>query len=190
LGRIRQLVLRLAEDGADQAVHPGQRLQGSAVLALQRLAVVLHQRGPVPLGRNRRFLAQVLGALLVHLQEQQVGDLLDVVAVGNALVAQHVRVVPDLGDQLVVSHAVPLFIPSPFGCTLPRARGMLRFPQAKDTAWTGTGSSWATRPAAAASSSPHRRSPISTASLWPGSTTRPPARGTRALSRSSTATAP
>src|SRR3546814_2627847 len=40
------------------------------------------------------------------LQEQQVGDLLDVVAVGDALVAQHMGIVPDLGDELVICHCV------------------------------------------------------------------------------------
>jgi hypothetical protein len=38
-------------------------------------------------------------ALLVHLQEQKAGDLLDIVAVANAVVAQHVRVVPDFVDE-------------------------------------------------------------------------------------------
>ena len=50
-------------------------------------------------GRDGAGLAQQLGALLVHLQEQQEGDLLDVIAVADALVTQHVGVVPDFADE-------------------------------------------------------------------------------------------
>ena len=42
---------------------------------------------PAPRWRNGRSLAQQVCPLGVHLQERQVGDLLHVVAVGNALVA-------------------------------------------------------------------------------------------------------
>ena len=102
LGRVGELVLRLAEDGADQALLLGQRLQRVAVLQFQVVARQRPQLRPAPLGRDDRGLAQQLGALLVHLQEQQEGDLLDVVAVADALVAQDVGVVPDLGDEAAV----------------------------------------------------------------------------------------
>src|SRR5690606_19761749 len=84
------------------------RLQGVAVLQLQRVAVLVGQLRPAPLWRNGTGLTQELHALLVHLEEQQVGELLDVVAVADALVAQDVGVVPDFGDELFVGHAVSL----------------------------------------------------------------------------------
>src|SRR5690606_17399601 len=47
---------------------------------------------------------------LVHLQKQQEGDLLDVVAVADTLVAQDVGKIPDLGDQggVISCHAQSL----------------------------------------------------------------------------------
>jgi hypothetical protein len=38
-------------------------------------------------------------ALVRHLEEQQVGELLDVVAIAHPVVAQEVAVVPDLLDE-------------------------------------------------------------------------------------------
>ena len=43
--------------------------------------------------------ARQRAVLVVHLREQQAADLLDVVAVADALVAQHVGVSPDLADE-------------------------------------------------------------------------------------------
>ena len=40
-----------------------------------------------------------LGALVGHLEEQQIGELLDVVAVRHAVVAQNVAVVPEFLDD-------------------------------------------------------------------------------------------
>jgi hypothetical protein len=62
---------------------------------------------PLPASRRRhgRSLAQQVFPLGVHLQEQQAGDLLHVIAIGKALVAQHMGVVPDFGDELCVGHA-------------------------------------------------------------------------------------
>jgi hypothetical protein len=100
------LSARTAEDVADQALLAGQRFQRVPVPDLQ---IVTGQRGqlvPTPGWWDRAGLAQQLGALLVHLQEQQVGDLLDVGAVVDACAAQHVGVVPDFAHErrVVVVH--------------------------------------------------------------------------------------
>jgi len=50
--------------------------------------------GPTVLLRDGGRLAELLLPLLGHLEEQQVGDLFDVVAVGDAVVAQDVAIVP------------------------------------------------------------------------------------------------
>jgi len=83
-----------------------QCLQRVTVLQLQIVAGQRPQLRPAPLGRNDRRFAEMLAALLIHLEEQQEGDLLDVVAIADALVTQDMRVVPDLGDQrgIVSSH--------------------------------------------------------------------------------------
>ena len=54
-----------------------------------------------PAGIARRLVVRRLRPLVRHLQEEQVGELLDVVAVGQAVVAQDVAVVPELLDDLL-----------------------------------------------------------------------------------------
>jgi hypothetical protein len=79
---------------------------------------------PAPFGRNDGRLVEELGALLVHLEEQQQSDLLDIVAVADPLVSQHVRIVPDLGNErgVVVADAAVGWSEAEFmGCELRRA---------------------------------------------------------------------
>jgi hypothetical protein len=40
------------------------------------------------------------GLLVVHLEEEEIGELLDVVAVGNPVIAEEVAVVPDFVDEI------------------------------------------------------------------------------------------
>src|ERR1019366_9576829 len=64
------------------------------------VAILGQQRGPVFALRNRRGLVERrLGLLIRHFQEQQKRQLLDVVAVGQAVVPQDVAVVPKLLDK-------------------------------------------------------------------------------------------
>ena len=66
-------------------------------MRLQVVAVALQQARPVAVLRDGRQLRPRRLRLLVrHLQEEQVGQLLDVVAVGEAIVPQDVAVVPEL----------------------------------------------------------------------------------------------
>jgi hypothetical protein len=44
-------------------------------------------------------------AFLVHLKEEEVRDLADIGLIGDALIAQHVREIPDLGDDALGVHA-------------------------------------------------------------------------------------
>jgi hypothetical protein len=99
LGRVGELVLRAAKDGADQALFLAQCFERVAVLDFEVVAAFAGQLVPAPRRRHGARLAEIVCALVVHLQEQQKGDLLDVVAIADALVAQDVGVVPDLGDE-------------------------------------------------------------------------------------------
>ena len=45
-----------------------------------------------------------LGALVGHLEEQQIGQLLDVVAVAHPVVAEDIAVVPEFLDDLITTH--------------------------------------------------------------------------------------
>ncbi len=90
LRRVLDPVLGLAEDQAEQ---PGlacpARCSSDGVVSLQLGAVLLEQRRPVVAGRDpRRLVQRRLRPLVRHLQEQQVGQLLDVVAVREPVVAQ------------------------------------------------------------------------------------------------------
>jgi len=100
LGGVLDLVLRLAEDDAQHPRLLAQRLQGVPVVRLQLVAVPPEERWPVEAGGDARRLAVGWpGALVGHLEEEQVGELLQVVAVGHAVVAQEVAVVPEATDD-------------------------------------------------------------------------------------------
>ena len=74
-----------------------------AVVGLE-LVAVLRRAGSAsrsPPGRCDGSVAGRLRPLVGHLEEEQVGELLDVVAVGQAVVAQDVAVVPELLDDLL-----------------------------------------------------------------------------------------
>src|ERR671926_1486893 len=79
-----------------------------AVVGLELVAVPPEQAGPVVAVGHRRGTAPGRQGLLVgHLEEEQVGELLNVVAVGEAVVAEQVAVAPELLDDLlgVVVHS-------------------------------------------------------------------------------------
>ena len=54
---------------------------------------------PTRPSRQHRCFADLGDALLVHLEEQQIGNLADIGLIGHALIAQHMREIPDLGDE-------------------------------------------------------------------------------------------
>jgi hypothetical protein len=64
---------------------------------LEFVAALLQQRGSVETGWDGRwFVPRRLRLLIGHLQEQQEGELLHVVEGGDAVVAQHLAVRPEL----------------------------------------------------------------------------------------------
>ena len=106
VGGVGDLVLGLAEDDADEAGHFAEVLEGVAVVDFEIVAALAAQLGPGKLFRDRIVEAQ-LGHLVGELEEEQVGDLLDVVAVTDPRVLEDVGVVPDFGDyggRVVVGH--------------------------------------------------------------------------------------
>ena len=103
LGGILDPVLRLAEDDAEHARLPAELGQEVAVVDLELVAVAGEQARPVEaLGDERRGAERRLRLLVGHLEEEQVGELLEVVAVGEAVVAQDVAVVPEALDEAVL----------------------------------------------------------------------------------------
>ena len=45
------------------------------------------------------MLVRGTGALVVHLEQEKIGELLDVVAVGDPVIAEQVALVPDFVDE-------------------------------------------------------------------------------------------
>ena len=100
--RLLDLVLGLAEYDAERAGLAGQGFEYVAVVGLQLVAVPRHQAGPtVAFGDRWRLIVRQQGVgraapLVHHLEEDEVGELLQVVAVGQTGVPQDVAVVPQL----------------------------------------------------------------------------------------------
>ena len=95
LGGIVDLALGLEKQRPDEIGALRQRDERGLVMRVERLAVFVFEAAPLVFGRDQRGLAEIGGALLVHLEEEKEADLADVVAVADALVAEDVRVVPD-----------------------------------------------------------------------------------------------
>ena len=107
LGRVLELVLRLVEDQPEQALLVAEIFQGMAVVVEKLVAVLLHQRRPGVGGRDgARLVIGRLGALVGHLEEEEIGELFDVVAVAHAVVAQDVAEVPEFADNCGGGHDV------------------------------------------------------------------------------------
>jgi hypothetical protein len=67
----------------------------------ERITVLAHQAGPVkPVGNDRRLPQRRLLSLVGHLEEQEQRQLLDVISVGQPVVAQDVPVIPELLNDL------------------------------------------------------------------------------------------
>ena len=95
--RVGEARLRAAEDVAEHSRLAAELAQGLGVGVGEVGAALLAEVGPVGV------LGKVEGALVGHLEEEQIRDLLDVVAVVDAVVAEGVAEAPELGDD--VTHA-------------------------------------------------------------------------------------
>jgi hypothetical protein len=100
LCRILDPVLCLAVDRAERARLLAKRFEDVPVMYLELVTVAIKQRLPIEPVRNH--LAEPrLQTFVGHLQEQQIGELLDVLDRRDAVVAQDVAEVPQLLDELI-----------------------------------------------------------------------------------------
>jgi len=98
---VLDFVLGFAEDNAENARFLGEVFEGIAVVAFEREAVHFHETGPVVVFGDGGFvIVRRAGALVVHLEEEEIGELFDVIAVGDSVIAKEVAVVPDFGDEI------------------------------------------------------------------------------------------
>ena len=98
IGGVGDLVLGLAEDDADEAGLLAEAFERVAVMDFEVVAALAAQHGPGK-GVGDGVVEAQLGHLVGQLEEEQIRDLLDVVAVTDARVLEDVGVVPDFGDD-------------------------------------------------------------------------------------------
>ena len=106
-GRVLDFVLGFAEYNAEHSRPLAKFLQCMAVMRFEFVAILGQQRRPVlTLGNGRRLVVRRLRLLVCHFQKQQKRQLLDVIAVRQAIIPQDVAVVPELLDERcrVVGH--------------------------------------------------------------------------------------
>ena len=118
LGRGLDPVAGLVEDHAQHVVACSELREHLAVVGLKLCTRAAQQRLPVVLDGHHSRTTEQLVLLVSHLQEQQVRELLQVVTVGQPVVAQHIAEVPQpLHEHLRVAaiHDVTL---RPEGLTL------------------------------------------------------------------------
>ena len=102
------LTARALEDDAEHPPLRAQFLEALAVLVFERGAVEVQQRLPTELRWHNRFaLVGWLGELIRHLEEQQEGQLLNVLEAREPGVAQHASIAPGPLSDLRCVHAVP-----------------------------------------------------------------------------------
>ncbi len=106
LGGVLDLVLRLEEDGTDDAALTGEGFEQLAVGDAEFLAGEMADVGPAGVvGQQGRFAHQG-DALVVHLEGEEIGDLGDIGLIGDALVTQDVGEVPELTYEGAGVHGV------------------------------------------------------------------------------------
>jgi hypothetical protein len=101
VGGVLDLVLGFPEDDAEDARLLAEVFEGVAVMSFERDAIEFDEAGPVVV-RGDGGLAVVgrAGALVVHFEEEEISELLDIVAVGDSVIAEEVAVVPDFVDEI------------------------------------------------------------------------------------------
>jgi hypothetical protein len=101
VGGVLDLVLGFAEDDAENTRLLAEIFEDIAVMLFKRDAVHLDEAGPVVIfGDGGLLVVRRAGPLVIHFEEEEVGELLDVVAVRDSVVAEEVAVVPDFVYQV------------------------------------------------------------------------------------------
>ena len=99
LGGRLDAVASLVEHHAEHVLAGAQRRQALAVVIFEVGTRAAQQRLPVVLDRNDAVASEHHVLLIGHLQEQQIRELLQVVAVGQTVIAQHIAEIPQLLHQ-------------------------------------------------------------------------------------------
>lgn len=80
----------------DRLDHHGTRSRG-----WNAIHSGVDEAGPVVVfGDGGLLVVRRAGPLVVHLKEEKIGELLDVVAVGNPVIAEKIAIVPNFADEI------------------------------------------------------------------------------------------
>lgn len=106
LGRVLELVLRPPEDQPQEPLLLPQLLQGVAVVVEEVVPVLLQEARPVVADWYGALLVEgLLRPLVGHLEEEEKGELLDIVAVAHPVVPEDVAEVPEFLDDCRRGHS-------------------------------------------------------------------------------------
>jgi hypothetical protein len=95
---VLDLVLGFAENDAEDARLFAEIFQCVAVMSFERQAVQFDEAGSVVVFGDGGLVFVGRAGALVHFEEEKIGELLDIIAVGDSVVAEEVAVVPDFVD--------------------------------------------------------------------------------------------
>ena len=100
LCRVLNLVLGLGKDLAQHTFLGAKLAKQSDVMVFEFRTVLRFQAPPVEFGRDANVaVVGRLGVLVGHLEEDQIGELLQIVAVAHPVVAQGGAEAPDFGND-------------------------------------------------------------------------------------------
>src|SRR5207244_8167915 len=131
---VLDLALRLPEDQAEHSAGLPELAEGLAVMLFEPHALDrrVGEVGPAISLRDGLYLAGDRGPLVCHLQEEDVGELFEVILVRQPVVAKDVAVRPQLLDDPVgeIAHEVEC-VTLKRTCSRTSSRARLRLPKYK-----------------------------------------------------------
>lgn len=91
--------MRLAEDCAENPSFLAELFESVPVLHLERVTVEAAKPFPRKCVGNIALLSKLYLGIVSHLEKKKVGKLFNIIAVGDAVVAQGVGIIPDFIDN-------------------------------------------------------------------------------------------
>jgi len=105
LGRVLNLILSLAKDQPEHSRTLPQLLQGVPVVSLQIITIELNQNIPAEaLGDRRGLVERCTGLLIRHLEEEQKGQLLQIIPIRETIIPEDIAVIPEFLDECGCGH--------------------------------------------------------------------------------------
>lgn len=99
------------EDGVEHARPFSQFFEGVTIMRFEIVAVEFDQSIPTESFRDRAWFVEWWTALLIgHFEEEEIGQLFDIIAVGETVILENIAVIPKLLDELLrIAHSAVSF---------------------------------------------------------------------------------